>query len=113
LKKEVAMKKVTGLVVVMGLICALVVSGCGARKAETSKAAIETAKAMETTEQKAAYLVAQAKAFYNSEEFQGSVDIAQYVLRYLDRDSQEARQLLEQAKDALLAQTKQNFSFGQ
>ena len=88
------------LVSVMGLV----ISGCAQQKAESSKAAIETAKAMETAKEKADYLMAQAKAFYNSKEFQQAIDIAQYILTFLDKDSQAAKDLLEKAKDALVAQ---------
>jgi hypothetical protein len=91
---------------VIMLALVLVVSGCGTQKAESGKAAIQTAKTMETAQEKTDYLVSQAKAFYNSKEFQDAVDTAQYVLRYLDRDSQEARDMLKKAKDALIAQTR-------
>ncbi len=86
------------------LVLGLIVAGCGAKKAESSKAAIDQAKTMETVEQKVDYLVGQAKAFYNSKEFQGAIDIAQYILSYLDKDSQQAKDLLNKAKEALQAQ---------
>jgi len=100
------MKKVFIFMIVSSLALGLTLNGCGASKAESSKDAIETAKAMETVQQKTDYLVSQAKAFYNSKEFQDAVDTAQYVLRYLDRDSQAAKDLLQKAKDELLAQAK-------
>ena len=90
----------------LGLVFSLVLTGCGTKKAESGREAIQTAKAMETDEEKIDYLIAQTKAFYNSKEFQDAVDIARYILRYLDRDSQEAKNLLEKAKDALEAQLK-------
>jgi len=90
----------------LGLVFSLTLTGCGTKKAESSKEAIQTAKAMETTEEKVDYLIGQAKAFYNSKEFQNAVDAAQYVLRYLDRDSQEARKLLDDAKAALKAEAR-------
>ena len=61
---------------------------------------------METTEQKADYLLKQANAFYNSKEFQEAVNTAQYILRYLDKDSQQAKDLLQKAKEALASAAK-------
>nr|MBP7088304.1 hypothetical protein [Candidatus Omnitrophota bacterium] len=75
--------------------------GCGPKKAGSSDDAITLAKAMETAEEKADYLITQAKAFYNSKEFQQSIDIAQYILQYVDKNSQDAKNLLEKAKEAL------------
>jgi hypothetical protein len=89
---------------ILCMILSFVVAGCGAQKAETSRAAIDATKAMQTVQEKTDYLVSQAKAFYNSKDFQGAVDIAQYVLRYLDKDSQAAKDLLTKAKDQLTAQ---------
>jgi len=83
-----------------------VLVGCGPQKEESSAAAITAAKAMETAQEKVNYLMGQAKAFYNSKDFQGTVDIAQYVLRYLDKDSQAAKTLLEKAKEALASAAK-------
>lgn len=100
------MKKNFILIMVLSLVFGLILTGCGAKKAESSREAISTAKTMETSEEKISYLVGQAKAFYNSKEFQGAVDIAQYLLRYVDKDSQAAKDLLQKAKDALTAQAK-------
>ena len=99
------MKKIASFV----LVCCIVsfgLTGCAPQKAESPKVAITAAKAMETTQEQINYLMGQAKAFYNSKEFQGTVDIAQYVLRYLDKDSQAAKALLDKAKDALTAAAK-------
>jgi outer membrane PBP1 activator LpoA protein len=98
------MKRLSCLALVVSLLLSFVVAGCGTQKAESSRAAIDTAKAMQTVQEKADYLVSQAKAFYNSKDFQGAVDIAQHVLRYLDKDSQAAKDLLEKAKQQLTAQ---------
>jgi len=100
------MRKTLFCVLAMGLIFGLVLSGCGAKKTASSKEAIKTAKAMETDQEKIDYLIGQAKAFYNSKEFQGTVDIARYILRYLDKDSQAAKDLIEKAKQALAQQVK-------
>ena len=47
--------------------------------------------------------MAKANELYNSEQFQKAVDAAQYVLQYLDADSQDAKDLLTMAKDKLAA----------
>jgi len=101
------MKYLRNVVVGFTIIFILALIGCAQKKAESSQSAIETAKSMDSVEQKVDYLIGQAKAFYNSNEFQQSVDIAQYILRYLDKDSQEAESLLEKAKQALVSKAKQ------
>lgn len=95
------MKKYLFAILIFILSLTLLLAGCGQNKAASSKEAIDTAKSMETVEQKADYLIKQAKASYNSKEFQEAVDISQYILRYVDKDSQEAKNLLEKAKEAL------------
>ena len=89
------------LVIAACLILSVAVAGCGVKKAESSRAAIDESKALATTQEKVDFLVGQAKAFYNSKQFQDAVDIAQYILRYLDKDSPQAKQLLENAKEQL------------
>ncbi|MFH1622183.1 MAG: hypothetical protein ABIA97_03585 [Candidatus Omnitrophota bacterium] len=66
---------------------------------------IDQFKALTTTGEKTSFLLAKANELYNSEQFQKAVDAAQYVLQYLDPDSQEAKDLLAMAKDALVAAT--------
>lgn len=83
------------------LMLALVVAGCGQKKEATSREAINVAKTMETVEQKAEYLIGQAKAFYSSKEFQQAIKIAQYVLVNLDKDSQTSKDIIAKAKEAL------------
>lgn len=75
--------------------------------AESSKEAIEIAKSLATVKEKSSYLIAQANTLYNSKKFQDTVDIAQYILNYLDKDSQEAMSLLEKAKKALVAKAQE------
>ena len=100
------MKRYLSIIAAMAVVFSLALSGCGQQKAESSGAAINEAKAMETTEQKVDYLIGQAKAFYNSKDFQGAVDIAQYVLRYLDKDNQAAKDLIEKARAQIEALAK-------
>jgi len=97
-------KKVLAVMLVLCLASGVVLTGCGPAKADSSRQAIANTKDMQTVQEKTDYLVAQAKAFYNSDDFQGSIDIAQYILTYLDRDSQAAKNLLVSAKEGLSAQ---------
>ena len=91
-------------VLIVGLSFCLIVAGCGPKKEASSRDAIEAAKSLETVKEQADYLIAQAKAFYGSKQFQDAIDAAQYVLRYLDKDSQAASDLIQKAKDALTKQ---------
>ena len=101
------MNKSVLTVAVVCLAASLMLVGCGAEKAGSSQEAIANAKTMDTAQAKTDYLIGQAKAFYNSKDFQGAVSTAQYVLQYLDKDSQAAKALLEKAKTDLAAQVKQ------
>jgi hypothetical protein len=96
------MKKFINLLLVVAVISSAFLYGC-AKKEASSSAAIEKSKTMATVEEKVNYLVGQAKAFYNSQDFQGAINIAQHVLAYLDKNSQEAKNLLEKAKGQLQA----------
>ncbi|MBT3394598.1 MAG: hypothetical protein HN411_05785 [Waddliaceae bacterium] len=82
---------------------AFILSGCDAKgDVATSSAAIDKAKTLETVEVKVDYLLEQAEYFYDTEQYQEAVDLAEYILKYLDKNSPEAKKLLEDAKDALL-----------
>ena len=70
------MKRALVFAAVICLAVSLTLIGCGAPKAESSREAIKTADTMETVQGKTDYLIGQAKAFYNSKEFQGAVDMA-------------------------------------
>jgi len=113
------MKKGLTIIIAICLVTGLSLVGCGAEKADSSQDAIQTAKTMATVQEQTDYLVKQAKDFYSSDDFQGAIDIAQYVLRYLDKDSKAAQEILQKAKDQLTAQVKKqaedlkkSFSFG-
>jgi hypothetical protein len=95
-------------ILVLCLFCFLSFSflGCGQKGAVSGREAIDISKTLETAEEKVDYLVGQAKAFYNSERFQEAIDVAQYILSALDKDSQEAKDLLEKAKQKLVEAAK-------
>jgi predicted RNA-binding protein with EMAP domain len=88
---------------VCGLVAGLLLNGCGAKKEASGGAAIEIAKTMDTEEQKIDYLMGQAEAFYKADQFQDTVTIAQYILQNLDKDSAEARDMLNKATDEMRA----------
>lgn len=103
------MKRFSGVMLVFALTFVFLSYGCSSqKKASTSKDAINFAQSLSTIEAKINYLLQQAKLFYNSKDFQQTIDIVQYVLTYLDKNSQEAKNLLEKAKEqmAALAQEK-------
>jgi hypothetical protein len=98
-------------IVLSFFVCCLVgvgiFTGCSGNKATSSREAINLSKAMETVGEKTNYLVSQAKSFYNSKDFQGAIDIAQHILQYVDKDSLDAKNLLEKAKEQLKAKAEQ------
>ncbi|MCK5306034.1 MAG: hypothetical protein KAJ66_02790 [Candidatus Omnitrophica bacterium] len=104
------MKRGLVIIVVCCFMFGLGIIGCSEKKVASSNEAIEASKSMETTGQKINYLIGQANTLYSSKEFQGAVDIAQYILRYVDKDSQEAKNLLEKAKEALIAKAQEAVS---
>jgi hypothetical protein len=87
------------LVVVLGM--GVMLAGCGPQKEASSQAAIEKSKSMATVEEKADYLIKQAETFMNSKDFQQAVEVAQYVLAEVDKESVKAKDLLEKAKAEL------------
>ncbi|KJJ83849.1 hypothetical protein OMAG_002290 [Candidatus Omnitrophus magneticus] len=95
---EMVMRKFFMLVCFLIVATAIVLTGCGAKKAESSQAAIKQAETMATVEEKTNYLVGQAKAFYNSKDLQEAVNIAQYVIIKLNADSSAAKDILAKAQ---------------
>jgi hypothetical protein len=86
------------------LVVSFTLVGCGPQKAASGTEAIETAKTMRNVNEQAKYLIAQARSFIKAEEFQYAIDVLQYDLKYLDKDSPEAKELLRKAQDALVVQ---------
>jgi hypothetical protein len=109
------------LILITGLLCAsLALVGCGAPKEASSSLAIQKSEAMAGVQQKVDYLAAQAKAFINSKQYDQAVSTAQYIISNLDSNSQEARSLINKAKEELAVQArvkideaKKKFGFGQ
>ena len=86
---------------VVCLCCGMFLGVACAKKAASAGEAIQSSQSLKTVEEKVNYLMKQAEAFYSSKEFQQAVDIAQYVLTNLDKDSQSAKSLIERAKNEL------------
>ncbi|MDP8234359.1 MAG: hypothetical protein P9M06_06130 [Candidatus Saelkia tenebricola] len=76
----------------------------------TATEAINIAKTLDTKEEKLSYLVTQASNLYNSEKFQDVIDIAQYILTYLDKNSHVAKNLFEKATSKLTSLLKEKAS---
>lgn len=98
------MKKFLAVVIALVLLTSIALVGCGAKKEASSKDAITKAQAMATVKEKVDYLAAQAQAFYNSKDFQSVIEVGQYILGYLDKESQTAKNLIMKAKEALAAE---------
>jgi vancomycin resistance protein YoaR len=102
-----------GIVILSTAVFVLTIATIGCSRptpAESSRAAISKAAAMDTVEKKLNYLVDQAKTMYKSEKFQDSIDIARYILRWVDKDSQIAKDILRDAQEALRAKAQDAFS---
>ncbi|MFH1355438.1 MAG: hypothetical protein ABIH19_04755 [Candidatus Omnitrophota bacterium] len=98
------MKRRTVLILTFCCFLSVILFACApVEKAATSLEAIEKSKTMEKVQEKTRYLVSQAKAFYNSKEFQKAVDVAQYILIAVDKESTEAQKIIEKAKAQLRA----------
>ena len=91
------------------LLCALFIVGCAQQpKSENASEAISHAKTLETVEAQADYLISEANAFVNSEQFDEAIKTAKHVLANLDGDKykQEAQAIIEEAKAELEAMAK-------
>lgn len=93
------MKKTALFLLVVCVAAGMSLAGC-AQKPESSNAseAINTASSMATAQEQAKYLVKEANAFINSQQFDEAVKAAKYVLSKLDPESAEAKSILEKAK---------------
>ena len=95
------MKNFMHVASILTLCMCLILSGCGQKKAASSEEAVTNARAMETTQEKVDYLIKQAEAFYKSEQYKDAVESAQYVLKNLEKNSEEAREILAKAQKEL------------
>ncbi len=97
------MKKTLVFCLILGVgFAALLGAGC-TKKSASATEAIQNSQVMSTVQQKVDYLVAQAKDFYNSKQYQDAAQAAQYVLNKIDKNSQAARDILDKATAQLKA----------
>lgn len=90
------------------LLAAIAIAGLGvlagcSKQAASSSEAIQHAKTLKTLKQQADYLMSQAQAFVDSQDYQEAIKTAQYVLLSVDVHSSAATDLLEQAKAKVAA----------
>ncbi len=101
------MSRVLLTCVVIFLCGTFMLAGCGTKKEESPGAAIQKSQTFATDKQRADYLIGQAKAFYNSKQYNDAMSIAQYVISYVDSNSTAAKSIIEKARDQITAQAKQ------
>jgi len=97
------MKKILLVATIFCLAAGIFLSAGCVKKANSVSEAIQNSEALKTIQEKASYLIKQAEIFYNSKEFQQAIQIAQYVLNSVDKNSQAAKDLIEKAKAQLQA----------
>jgi len=98
------MKKNKILLLVLCVVFVAGIMGCSQQpKTANSKEAIAQAKSLATAQEKAKYLLNEANAFINSEKFEDSIRITKYVLSKVDKNSVDAKTLLEKAQVELKA----------
>ncbi len=98
MKKSKILLSVFCAVFVFGLV------GCAQQpKSASSQDAIQQAKNLKTVEEQVKYLVNEANAFVSSEKFDEAIRISKYVLSALDKDSLDAKNVLEKAQVKLKA----------
>jgi len=95
------MKGMLSAVVVAAVACTLVLGGCGQKQAASSSEAIQTSETMKTVQEKADYLVQQAKAFFSEKKYQEAATTLQHVLSNVDANCQPAKDLLEKTMKAM------------
>ncbi len=89
-------RAVVAVLVTGAMVCALAAVGCG-QKAASSSEAIQHAQTLQTPQEQADYLIGQAKVFLDSKNYQEATATARYVLAKVDHNSQQAKELLQQA----------------
>ena len=96
------MKRITTVLVAVSFVFAVGIMGCSQKpQSANSSEAIEQAKTLQSVEEQAKFLGKEANAFINSEQFDEAIKTAKYVLSKLDKESQEAKSLIERAKQEL------------
>ncbi|MFH1856991.1 MAG: hypothetical protein ABH836_07225 [Candidatus Omnitrophota bacterium] len=92
------MKKWIRVVAACYFMLIIGLAGCSkAPKTGSATEAIQQAQQLNTMQEKAQYLINEANAFLQSHKFDEAVNTAKYVLSELDRNSQQAKSILEKA----------------
>ena len=93
------MKRVLVVVIALFMVIGFMLVGCGTKveKAATFQEAVNNANTMQTTKQKTDYLLGQAKAFLEDEDYNTAIKLARYILGSVKRQSTEARKLINEA----------------
>ena len=84
-------------IIIITIMCGV---GCGSRtvpSAKTSSEAIEIANLQSNTEKQVDYLVKQAEQFLDDDNYDEAINVANYVISHLDKDSQQAQEIMAQA----------------
>jgi len=76
------------------------------KKEESSSQAIEKSKTFASMQEKTNYLIGQAKAFYNAKEYRQAIGISEYVISNLDRNSMDAKNIIDKARQELESEVK-------
>lgn len=105
--------KINAFPVFLVVAVVVVMTGCGqAQKpqAANSAQAIQQTQSMPDVQAKVQYLVKEANAFLSSQKFDDAVNTAKYILSNLDKNSADAKSILEKAQAELkkLAEQKVN-----
>ena len=96
------MRQIPKLTAIMLVVLVVFVSGCAQQpKSENASGAIEQAKALESVEAQVNYLVKEANAFISSEKFDEAINTAKYILSELDKESVQAKGIIEKAQAEL------------
>jgi len=87
-------KKFVTIMMVFCLSAGIALTGCGTRKAATSKDAIKISQTIEGKDKQEEYLLDQAQAFVDAEDFKGGLNLTRYTLTAVNRDSKGAREMI-------------------
>lgn len=98
------MKKSLVVAIVVCMVASLTVAGCGSKKAPTVKEAIKIAETMDTKEKQEEYLGKQARLFFEDKEFKQAIELAQYVLANINKESEGTKRLIAKAQNAMAVQ---------
>ena len=93
-------KAVIVTMVVLFLVLSLV-SDVFAARAKAYKDVLKEVEKKRRVTDKRSYLLDQAEASYDAKEYLDSSNIAQYILRYVDPESEEAMTMMKKANSAL------------